>query len=98
MEPLGGMVFRRSLAEVNQQVHNENVAAMKADLAQMKAEHAQGRADQKAKLREKIDALDSRIQAQLEKAKVMRDAEAAQAKVKADVQSVKAAAARAKAS
>jgi hypothetical protein len=64
----------------------------------MKAEHAQGRADQKAKIQEKINALDSRIQAQLEKAKLRRDAAVAQAKVKAEVQSVKAAAARAKAS
>jgi len=98
MEAIGGSVFRRSVTDVADKIHDEHISAMKADLAQMKAEHAQGRADQKAKLQEKINALDSRIQAQLEKAKLRRDAAATKAKVKAEVQSVKAAAARAKAS
>jgi uncharacterized membrane protein len=98
MEAIGGTIFRRSVADVSDKIHDEHVAAMKADLAQLKAEHAQGSADRKAKLQEKINALDSRIQVQLEKAKLRRDAAAVQAKAKADVQSVKAAAARAKAS
>jgi uncharacterized membrane protein len=98
MEALGGTVFRRSVADVQGKIDDEQVAAMKADLAQMKAEHAQGRADQKAKLEEKINTLDSKIQALLEKAKLRREAATAQSRVKAEVQSVKAAAARAKAS
>jgi uncharacterized membrane protein len=98
MEAIGGTVFRRSVADVQDKVYDEHVAAMKADLAQMKAEHAQARADRKATLQEKINALDSRIQAQLEKAKLRRDAAVVQAKAKAYVQSVKAAAARARAS
>ena len=42
MEALGGTVFRRALSEVKHKVHDENVAAMKADLAQMEAEQAAG--------------------------------------------------------
>jgi uncharacterized membrane protein len=98
MEAIGGTVFRRSVANVQDKIYDEHVAAMKADLAQMKAEHAQASADRKASFQEKINALDSRMQALLEKAKVRREAATVQAKVKADVQSVKAAAARAKAS
>jgi uncharacterized membrane protein len=98
MEALGGTVYRRALAAVNQQVHEENVAAMKADLAQMKAENAQVKADQKAKLDQKINALDAKIQAQMQKNKDRLQAAEAQAKVKADVLKAKAAAARAKAS
>lgn len=98
MEAIGGSVYRRSVADVQDKIYDEHVAVMKADLAQMKAEHAQASADRKAKLQEKINALDSRIQAQLEKAKLRRDAAAVQAKAKADVQSVKAAVAQAKAS
>ena len=98
MEAIGGTVFRRSVADVADKIHDEHIAAMKADLAQMRAENAQASADLKTKLQEKINALDSRIQVQLEKAKLRREAATVQAKAKADVQSVKAAAARAKAS
>lgn len=69
VESIGGLVFRRTLSDVKHQVHQENVAAMKADMAQLKAEHAQARADRKAKLQEKINQLDSKIQTQLQTAK-----------------------------
>jgi len=98
MEAIGGKVFRRALAEVTNQLHEENVAAMKADLAQMKAEHAEAKADRKAKLQEKINQLDSKIQTQMRKIKDRTEAAQAQAKAKADVLKARAAAARAKAS
>jgi uncharacterized membrane protein len=98
MEAIGGAVFRRTLADVQKTVHDENVAAMKADLAQMKAEHAQVQANRKAKLQEKINQLDSKIQAQLQKAKERREAVERQAKTKAQVLKARAAAAKAKAS
>jgi uncharacterized membrane protein len=98
MEAIGGTVFRRSLAEVTNKIHEENVAAMKADLAQMKAEHAEVKADQKAKLQEKINQLDSKIQTQMRKIKDRTETAQAQAKAKADVLKARAAAARAKAS
>jgi len=97
MEALGATVFRRALSEVKHTIHNENVAAMKADLAQMKAEHAQAHADRKAKLQEKINQLDSKIQAQLEKSKQRRQAAEARAKAKVEFLKARAAAMKAKA-
>src|SRR5208337_5475842 len=98
MEAIGGTVFRRALSETRKTANEEEVAAMKADLAQMKAEHAKTHADHKAKLQEKINQLDSKIQAQLQKAKDRRDAEERQAQAKVQVLKAKAAAAKAKAS
>ena len=98
MEAIGGLVFRRALSEVEDTIYDDNIAAMKADLAQLKAEHAKAQADRKARLQEKISQLDSRIEAQLQKAK--ERGEAVQRKVQARVQvlKAKAGAERAKAS
>jgi hypothetical protein len=71
---------------------------MKADLAQMKAEHAKAHADRKAKLQEKINQLDSKIQAQLQKAKDGREAAERQAQDKVRVVEAKVAAAKSEAS
>src|SRR5271157_3178504 len=98
MEAIGGTVFRRALSEVKHTIHDENVAAMKADLAQMKAEQAKAHADRKAKLQEKINQLDSKIQVQLQKAKDQRQAAERQEQAKVQVLKTKAAAAKAKAS
>jgi hypothetical protein len=98
MEALGGTVFRRALSEVKEQIHDENVAAMKADLAQLKAEHAKAQADRKAKLQEKINQLDSKIQAQLQSAKDRREALQRKAQAKVQVLKDKAAETRARAS
>ena len=98
MEELGGTVIRRSLATVEKTLHEEEVAAMKADLAQMKAEHARAHADRKAKLMAKINQLDSKIQAQLQKGKEKRLAAEQQDQEKVRVLQAKAASARAKAS
>ncbi len=98
MEAIGGIVFRRALSDVKHTIHEENVNAMKSDLAQMKAEQAKSHADRKAKLQEKINQLDSKIQAQLQKAKDRRAAAERQAQAKVVVLKAKAAAAKAKAS
>ena len=98
MEAIGGVVFRRALSDVKHTIHEENVNAMKADLAQMKAEQAKAHADQKGKLQEKINQLDSKIQVQLQKAKDRREAAERQAQAKVQVLKTKAAAAKAKAS
>ena len=98
MEAIGGIVFRRALSEVQQTLHEEHVAAMKADLAQMKAEHAKAQADWKAKLQEKINQLDSKIQAQLQRAKDRREAAQRQAQEKVKILKAKAEALKAKAS
>ena len=85
MEAIDGTVFRRALSEVKDTIYEENVAAMKADLAQLKAEHAKAQADRKAKLQEKINQLDSRIQAQLQKAKERSEAVQRRAQAKVEV-------------
>ncbi len=97
MEAIGGTVFRRALSEVKHTIHDEHIAAMKADLAQMKAEHASADADRKAKLQEKINQLDSKLQAQLQKAKERRQAAEREAQAKAELLKAKAAIAKAKA-
>jgi len=97
MEAIGGSVFRRTLSDVKQTIHEENVTAMKADLAQMKAEHAKAHADRKAKLQEKINQLDSKIQAQMQKAKDRRETLEREAQAKVQVLKAKAAAAKANA-
>lgn len=95
MEAIGGIVFRRALSDVRHHIHQENVAAMKADMAQFKAEHAQARADRKAKLQEKINQLDTQIQAQLEAAKEKRQAAEREAQAKVQILKSKATAAMA---
>ena len=97
MEAIGGTIFRRALSEVKHTIHNEQIAAIKADLAQMKSEHAQARAERKAKLQEKINQLDSKLQAQLQKAKERREAAQREARAKVKLLQAKAAAAKAKA-
>jgi uncharacterized membrane protein len=63
MEALGGIVLRRALSEVRESRHEQEVAAMKADLAQLKLEMAEARAERKAKLKAKVDELNARIEA-----------------------------------
>ena len=96
MEAIGGTVFRRALSDVKQTIHDEHVAAMKADIAQMKAERAQARADRQVKLSEKINRLDSKMQAQLQKAKEQRQAADRLAQAKVEILKAKAKTAAAK--
>jgi len=96
MEAIGGTVFRRAVSDQKRRIHDEHIAAMKADLAQMKAEHAKANVDRKVKLQEKIDQLATKIQAQLEKAKERDEASVREAKAKAEVLKAKATAAKAK--
>jgi len=96
MEAIGGSVLRRALSDVTDAADQKEVAAMKADLAQLKAEHAKARADRKAKLLDKINQLDSKIQARLQKANDKRLAAERQSQAKAKILQDKAAAANAK--
>jgi uncharacterized membrane protein len=97
MEAIGGTVFRRAMSEVTDIVNSEETTAMKADLAQLRAEQAQSHADRKGKLQEKINQLDSKIQARLEMAKQRRLNADKQSKAKAEVLKTKAAALKSKA-
>ena len=95
MESLGGIVLRRSLSEVKDTIHKEDVAAIKADIAQLKAEQATANADRKKKVAEKINQLDLKLQAKLQKANERRLAAEHEAQVKAELLRTKAAAMRA---
>jgi uncharacterized membrane protein len=97
MEALGGTVFRRAITEVRHTIHDQHIAAIEADLAQIKAEHAQAHAERKARLQEKINQLESRLQAQLQMAKERREAAERETRAKVELLQKKAAAAKAKA-
>jgi len=97
MEAIGGKVFRRALSVVRHTMNDAQNEAMKADLAQLKAEHANARADRKAKLLEKINQLDSKLQTRLEKNKQQRQAAEREAKAKAELLKSKAEALKTKA-
>jgi uncharacterized membrane protein len=97
MEAIGGTVFRRALSEVKHTIHDENIAAIKADLAQMTAEHAKADADRKAKLQENINQLESKLQAWLEEDKDRRQAAERETQAKVAILKAKAAVAKARA-
>jgi uncharacterized membrane protein len=67
MEALGGTVLRHAVSEVRQNLRNEHVAAMRADLAQLTAELSKARASRKKKLLETIDQLEARIDSEQKK-------------------------------
>ena len=85
MEGLGGIVFRRALREVSKDIHDEDVAAMKADMAQLKEEIKQANAARKAKLQQKVEQLQAKIDAQQAKAEERRAARQARRKAKMQI-------------
>jgi hypothetical protein len=97
MEAIGGRVFRRALSDIRHTLHDEKIAAIKADLAQMTAEHAKADADRKAKLQENINRLESKLQAWLEEDQERREAAEREAHAKAEILKAKAAIAKARA-
>jgi uncharacterized membrane protein len=97
MEAIGGKVIRRALSDVKHAQHEEEITAMKADLAQMRAELAQAHADRRAKLQEKINQLDAKIEARVQNARERRHAAELQAKAKVEALKAKAAALKSKA-
>ena len=94
MTELGGVVYRCPLPEIKDVAESADISAMKADLAQMKAKHARARADRKAKLLEKINQLDSKIQQHLQKEKEEREATERKDQAKVDALEAKAARSR----
>lgn len=74
METLGGTVFRRGLGQVRQDIQDQDIAAMKADVALFKEEIKTANADRKAKLQKKTAELETRIEAKQAGAKERRKA------------------------
>lgn len=93
MEGIGGTVYRRALWSVEEQVRQEEIDAMEADLAQMKSEISKANAERKAKIQKKIDQLDAKIDAAEKKAKERREAFHARQKAKHEILKKNAAAA-----
>ena len=85
MEALGGTVFRIARWSFEDDQDRRAVATLKEDIAQMKAEIAQSRAENKAKLQAKLDGLEKKLQAKLDNAKLKSEQrkKEAQAKVQA---------------
>ena len=93
MEAAGGIVFRRSVADVIESQDQRSIDAMKADIAQMKVERAEAKAERKQKLDARIDALQAKLENKLNQAKMRR--EAIRREADARVQMLKAKAAQA---
>ena len=74
MEAVGGVVYRRAVADVIESQDQRSIDAMKADLAQLKAERAAANAERKQKLDARIDALQAKLQDKLNQAKKRREA------------------------
>lgn len=74
MEALGGMVFRRTLREVRETLHDREIAAMKADLALLKEEMSEAHAEQRAKLQKKTEQLQAKIEAKQQATDERREA------------------------
>src|SRR5262245_58861701 len=82
---IGGTVYRRALSDVTDKVNQEELDAMKADLAQYKAEVAKERADRQAKIQSKIKQLEARIEARQQQIQDRRKAIERQAEAKAEL-------------
>jgi uncharacterized membrane protein len=74
MEALAGLVIRRALWDVREQMRKERIAAMQADLAQLKEEVSKATAERKAKLQARIDRLQEKVEEQQKKAQTWFEA------------------------
>jgi uncharacterized membrane protein len=97
MQALGGTTIRQALSEVKQKVSEQNAANRKAEMAESKAKHAETQAGRKAKLQERMNQFDTKIQGQLEKAKQRRHTVEERENAKVEVLKAKAAALQAQA-
>jgi uncharacterized membrane protein len=93
MEALGGTVFRRALWLAQEEVRREEIAAMKAVLADFKSEMSKANAERKVKLEKKIRELQAKIDARIQRAEGRRKSFETREKAKAAILKQKAAAA-----
>jgi uncharacterized membrane protein len=87
MEAAGGVVFRRTRAEVLDFEIERDAAAFKAEIADLKAEYARANRDTTAKLRAKISKAKASLQATQDRAKAA--SEAAKREMDAKINSLK---------
>jgi uncharacterized membrane protein len=94
MEAAGGVVFRRTLGEIQDALIERDSDALEAEIAQLKAEYAQATGKAKDKLKTKIVAAKAKLQATHDRAKA--ELEAAKQKMDAKIMSLQEQAAKAK--
>ena len=85
LEALGGLVIRRALWDVREQMRKERIAAMKADLVQLKEEMSKANAERRAKLQARIDHLQAKIEEQEKKAQTWFEAFQARRKARREL-------------
>jgi uncharacterized membrane protein len=93
MEALGGTVLRRALWDVKESMREQEIGAMKADIAQLKNEISNAKADRRAKLQQKLDHLQAKVDVERQKAKQQHDAFETRQKGRRDILKQNAAAA-----
>ena len=67
MEALGGSVHRTARRSVEQQQAEREVATMRAELASLRAEQAQAHTERKKRLQSKIEQLEAKLNAKLDR-------------------------------
>ena len=95
MESLGGVVFRSAKASVEAEQRARDIAELKSEIAELKSEHQQAKAEAKARIQAKIDALNTRLHAKVAAAKQRAQQIKAEGKAKVEALRTKAAKARA---
>ncbi len=94
MAALGGIVFRITRQDVENEQDARRVAALKADIAQLKAEQAKSKVEHKAKIQAKIDDLKKELRAKRDEAKKRSEQEQEESKTKIEALEKKAARAK----
>ncbi|HTP68786.1 MAG TPA: DUF1269 domain-containing protein [Dongiaceae bacterium] len=74
MEALGGTVLRTEREHFEEERRTKELAALRVEIAELKAEHAHARAERKAKIQAKIDALNQKLQNKVDEAKQRSEA------------------------
>ena len=82
MSVLGGTVFRANRVSVEDEKDAREQAATKAEIAHLKEEQSKARQEDKAKIQNKIDALNAKLQAKQQKAKQRSDQRKIEAEAK----------------
>jgi uncharacterized membrane protein len=73
MEALGGTVYRTARSRVEHDQVERQEAAMRAELASLKAEQAKAQTERKQRLQARIEQLDSKLQATLQRDRQQRE-------------------------
>jgi len=85
MEPLGGVIFRRSRSQVRSIHHDRDVAAHRAEMERLKAERAQAKGERLDKIDAALDRLGKKLERALlrERSNILRREEERGARIRA---------------